>query len=532
MWRSRITARNAEVADSAVEKRSAVCASSALYVVVVVVVVVLAALVVGIAAQTPPPHAQLVIVVDGLRPDFVTAALMPRLTRLGERGIVFTAHHSVLPTVTRVNASSMATGTYAESHGLLGNTVYVPAVNAATGLDTGSRENLEAIARAAGPLLTAPSLGEILPAAGKRLFVAGAGTSGAAFLLNHTVGTGAIVHQEFTRPESLRAHVIETLGPPPASAMPNAALNRRAVDAYLTLGLGEQHADLSFIWISDPDHTAHTKGLGAPETAASLRLADAEIGRIEDALTMKGLLDRTNVIVVSDHGFSTHNAHLQLAELVAPFAKPLGDGSPDIVVTEGAINFRGAVDPARVTAIVAMLQKHPPAGAIFTRAKSGGGAEGIVPGTLSFDVARWSHPRAAEILVSANWNAEPNQAGYPGHTTASGVAGHGSSSPYDIHNTLIAAGPDVREHSVSAVPTSNADLAPTLLRLLGIAIPPSMTGRVIAEGMRNGPAIASVRVEHVSERVVSPDGGYTLTAHLSKAAGRTYLDFTDVSRQP
>src|SRR5580765_1479857 len=474
----------------------------------------------------PPSHAQLVIVVDGLRPDYVTPALMPRLVRLGQRGMVFNAHHSVFPTVTRVNAASMATGTYPESHGLLGNTVYVPAVNHVKGLDTGSRDNLEAIARADGPLLTVPSLGEMLPAAGKRLIVFGAGTSGAAFLLNHTVGTGAIIHQEFTRPERLGSHVLERLGPAPPAAMPNDALNRRAVEAYLTLGLEEMRPDLAFVWISDPDHTAHNKGIGSAASTESIRLADAQIGRIEDTLQAKGLLDRTNIIVVSDHGFSAHSDHLKLAALVAPFAQALPDGSPDIVVTEGALNFRGAVDPARVTAIVATLQKYPPVGAIFTRPKTGGRAEGIVPGTLSFDVARWSHPRSAEILVSANWNAEKNEAGYAGKTTDSGVAGHGTASPYDVHNTLIAAGPDIREHAISDAPTSNADLAPTLLRLLGLKMPATMTGRVIEEALRNGPAIASVTVEHTTETVKTPDGSYTLTAHFSKAAGQTYLDFT------
>ena len=488
----------------------------------------------AVAAWQPAPpaaHAQLVIVVDGLRPDYVTPALMPRLVRLGQGGIVFNAHHSVFPTVTRVNASSMATGAYPESHGLLGNTVYIPAVNAKKGLDTGSRENLEAIARANGPLLTAPSLGEILPAAGKTILAVGSGTSGAAFLLNHTVRTGAIVHQEFTSPPSLSAHVIETLGPVPEKGIPNTALNRRAVDAYLRLGLDEIHPDVTLMWISDPDTTAHNKGIGSETTNESLRLVDAEIGRIEDTLRAKGLADRTNIIVTSDHGFSTHNDHLKLAALVGPFARPLPDGSPDIVVTEGAINFRGAVDPARVRAVVEMLQKHPPAGAIFTRPKAGGGAEGVVPGTLSFDVARWNHARSAEILVSANWNADKNEAGYAGKTTDSGVAGHGTSSPYDVHSTLIAAGPDIREHATSDVPTGNADLAPTLLRLLGLKIPASMTGRVIEEMLRQGPASASVPVEHATETVRVPDGSYTLTAHLSKAAGRTYLDFTDDRRR-
>ena len=92
--------------------------------------VVIAAVAVALRAQQPPPRTHLVIVVDGLRPDYVTADVMPRLTRLGQRGIVFTAHHSVFPTVTRVNASSFVTGAYPETHGLLGNEIYVPSVNA------------------------------------------------------------------------------------------------------------------------------------------------------------------------------------------------------------------------------------------------------------------------------------------------------------------------------------------------------------------------------------------------------------------
>jgi len=486
--------------------------------------------------QPSPSTTHLVIVVDGLRPDYVTPDLMPRLVRLGQRGIVFDAHHSVFPTVTRVNASSFATGTYPESHGLMGNTVYIPAVNATRGLDTGSRENLEAIARADGPLLTAPSLGEILQRAGKKVLAVGSGTSGAAFLLNHTVANGAIIHHEFTRPVGLSAHVVEKLGPPPAHATPNAAQNRRAIDAYLTIGLDEMHPDVTLMWISDPDTTAHSRGIGAPATREALTLVDAEIGRIEDTLQSKGLLGRTNLIVTSDHGFSTHTGTLRLQALVDPFVRTMPDGSRDIVVAEGAIYLRAGPDPARVAAIVAALQRRPEVGAIFTRprvrgAEGPGGPGGTIAGTLSFDVARWNHARAGEILVSGNWDAEKNDAGYPGKTTQTGTAGHGASSPYDIHNTLIAAGPDFRERAVSDAPTSNVDLAPTLLRLLGLPVPATMTGRVIEEALRGGPLPASVRVEHIAESVKTPDGSYELTAHISIAAARRYLDFTEVKRR-
>jgi predicted AlkP superfamily pyrophosphatase or phosphodiesterase len=89
-----------------------------------------AALVVGMAwaglrALQTPPRLQLVIVVDGLRPDQVTTAQMPRLHAIATRGIRFTAHHAVFPTVTRVNAATFVTGVLPARHGLLGNTIYI-----------------------------------------------------------------------------------------------------------------------------------------------------------------------------------------------------------------------------------------------------------------------------------------------------------------------------------------------------------------------------------------------------------------------
>src|SRR5262249_52804748 len=119
--------------------------------------VLAAAIVLALAsplAQAPASRTHLVIVVDGLRPDYVTVDVMPRFYRSGQRGTACRAHHSVFPTVTRVNASSFVTGTYPESHGLLGNTIYIPSVDPAGVLDTGERENLERVARAEGRLLT------------------------------------------------------------------------------------------------------------------------------------------------------------------------------------------------------------------------------------------------------------------------------------------------------------------------------------------------------------------------------------------
>jgi len=95
---------------------------------------------------------------------------------------------------------------------------------------------------------------------------------------------------------------------------------------------------------------------------------------------------------------------------------------------------------------------------------------------------------------------------------------------------LIAAGPDFREHSTSAVPTSNVDLAPTILRLLGLPVPETMTGRPIEEGLVNGPAADSIAVVQSTDSAKNTDGTYEVIAHISTVAGHRYLDYTDVRR--
>jgi arylsulfatase A-like enzyme len=470
------------------------------------------------------------MIVDGLRPDYVTADLMPRLTGLGQRGVVFQAHHAVFPTVTRVNSSSFTTGAYPEAHGLMGNSIYIPRVDATRPLDTAVRENLEAVAKADGPLLTIPTLGEILQKSGKRVFVASAGSAGSAFLLSPVAGTGTIINTDFILPSELNARVSEEIGAAPAVAMPNGPRNRYAVDAYLRVGIDEVRPDVTFLWFGDPDGTAHAHGIGSEITRTALRLVDAEIGRVEDTLRSRGLLGRTNLLVTSDHGFSTHTGELRLAALLEPFTRPMSDGSPDIVNAGGSIHMRGAPDASRLSAIVGALQQRREVGAIFTRPGPKGGSEGIVAGTLSFDVARWNHARSGDILVSANWTHDANKAGYKGTTAQGGAAGHGTSSAYDIHNTLIAAGPDFREQTVSNVPTGNVDLAPTLVHLLGLPPAATMTGRVIHEALRKGPLPSTVKVARVVETVSTPDKSYELSAHLSVVGQYRYLDYTEVKR--
>src|SRR5215467_160592 len=67
----------------------------------------------------------IVLVLDGLRPDSITADETPHLWRLRNEGVNFLNGHSVFPTVTRANATAIATGTYPDRNGIFGNTLYV-----------------------------------------------------------------------------------------------------------------------------------------------------------------------------------------------------------------------------------------------------------------------------------------------------------------------------------------------------------------------------------------------------------------------
>lgn len=486
------------------------------------------------AAPAPAaPNPVIVIVLDGLRPDYVRPDLMPNVHALGQKGVVCAKHHSIFPTVTRVNSTSFSTGCYPARHGIIGNSMYVPAVDKEKPFSTGSAEHLRKLDAATnGGLVGVPTLGELLDGAGLRLFVASSGSSGSAFLLNPRVNGGGIVNSEMVLPESAREHAETILGPPPGEAIPQVTGNRRAVDAVLKIGMDKVSANLVLLWITDPDHTAHPKGIGSPETVAALNHVDEEVGRL--LLEMKKQLGGhdPNVIITSDHGFSTQTSPGTLVQLLVQAGIKKSLASTDVIVSDGAI-YLDRDDEASVAAVVQTLQQTPWIGPIFTPAQEAGGMIGSVPGTFSFDAVRWNHARAGDILVDVTWSDDANAYGWKGSTSLNGVAGHGSSSPYDIHNTLIAAGPDFKSGVVSSVPTGNVDIAPTVCKLLGISPAPPMDGRVLDEILAGGPSPDTITVEtqEVKTERRLDTLVYRCELHFSTAADRRYFDFARTERE-
>jgi len=485
----------------------------------------------AIAEEGPAARLKVVVVIfDGLRPDYITAARMPVLHAFGQRGVVSSAHHSLFPTVTRVNASALVTGASPGRHGILDNVIYLPRVDAERALNTGDGGVMaHADSVLGGSLLSVPTLPALLRARDRRMIVASAGSSGSAYLLAGA-GQATTLNAELTLPGSLEGMTRAVLGDPPADASPNLGLNARAVDALLRIGVDSLDTDVAFLWLSDPDHTAHAAGIGSTLADSSIRAADREFGRLLDGLRGRGLGAGVDVFVVSDHGFSTH------AGRDAPITSVLARFKDRVTTAGSAVYIRRGGDTTRAAVVRALLAA-PAVGAVFTRAPATGGTDGhgIESGSLSFESIGWDHARAGDVLFSANWSHGRNAAGFAGQTDQAGVAGHGTTSPHDISATLVAAGPHVRVGVRSAVPSSNADIAPTLLRLLGIAPAPSMTGRALLELLRDGPEPRSVRVQRDSvvadaSKSTPHATGYRTTLYRSRVNGTRYVDSTRTIR--
>jgi hypothetical protein len=464
----------------------------------------------------------LLVVLDGFRSDYFTPELMPRCHAAALKGVIGKAHHAVLPTVTRVNASTLVTGCLPAHHGLVANTLYVPSLNPAGGISTGSRKRLLAVAEAwGGRLLAVPTLAELLAEHGQSFLACSSGSSGSATLLNPTGAGAGILHPEFCVPENQAPHMYEIAGPKPPETFPARELMRWMTDAYLKISVPEHDPRVTVLWFTDPDHTAHAKGVGAPETREGIRIADEQLGRIFDFHRERGM--KVNVFIVADHGFATHRGRFNVASLLdargwMQRAKP--------VVIEGAI-YLPREHEGDLVEIVRVLQADASVGPIFTPAASPGSWEGTAPGTLSQALAGGGHPHGAQIVAYPNWTAATNAAGFPGTVEEAGGAGHGATSPWEIKGVFAAFGPDIKAGVSSEAPTSNADLAPTITFLTGVPIPKTMDGRVLHEILTGGPSPETLPVQHKTWTAKTPSGNYATTLRATLLEGRCYVD--DVS---
>ncbi|MDB5119631.1 MAG: alkaline phosphatase family protein [Sphingobacteriales bacterium] len=472
----------------------------------------------------------LIVFFDGLRPDYITPEAMPNLYAFKKQGAYGAQHHSVFPTVTRVNASSYATGSYPSAHGIMGNSVYFPEVSKTKSLNTGEAADLNKINEAThGNLLTAISIGEILEQAGEKMMVFSSGSTGQALLQNHKISGGAVINPLMILPESIKEKVIQEVGLVPSGSKSNGHV--WVTDALIKLGLAADGPLVSSIWFSDPDGTAHSDGIGAATSMASIKLVDEQFGRIIKTLQEKGLTSTFNIIISTDHGFVTYVGKEGLTEFLIKKGLKKEINSDDVVVAAGAVYVKDH-DQKVIKNIVSALQEQEWAGAIFTKSKKAGDLKGAIDGTLSFESIHWNNSsRSGDILVDVNWDNRKNAAGYAGASFSKGVAGHGSSSPYEVKIPLIVSGPSFKSAIESNLPTSNVDIVPTILYLHHLKASPTMDGRVMRELLKENTTVAlSAKTETIKTTVKQNWGSYNLTINRSIYDGKQYVNFTKVER--
>jgi arylsulfatase A-like enzyme len=248
-------------------------------------------------------------------------------------------------------------------------------------------------------------------------------------------------------------------------------------------------------------------------------------------LSVKGLTDRFNILISTDHGFVTHIGKQGLTDFLIKQGLKKDKQSDDVVLAGGAIYVKGH-DKIIIKKIISALQAQEWTGAIFTKGKSKKDMKGWVDGTLSFASIHWDHERSADILVDVNWSDAKNAAGYEGTSYSGGVAGHGSLSPYEVHIPLIVSGPGFKKGVELDLPTSNVDIVPTILHLQNIPIPASMDGRVLYELLANQPdqKLVKTKKETIRTNIKTDWGTYELLLERSVTGKYSYVNFSKVTR--
>jgi arylsulfatase A-like enzyme len=188
-----------------------------------------------------------------------------------------------------------------------------------------------------------------------------------------------------------------------------------------------------------------------------------------------------------------------------------------VIAANGGSEYYYVLDhsPAKVLALVRALQERRQYGAIFVRS-----TYPAIPGTLPLSAINAEGPQDSpptpDLIVSFDWNdaavAAGNQA-VPGteYASAQRYRGmHGSFSPRDVHNVLVAQGPHFKAGFVDPLPSGNVDLAPTVAALLNLPFS-APDGRVLSEALAGAAADQHVEVATQSSapirlgRSCSPD---------------------------
>jgi arylsulfatase A-like enzyme len=491
---------------------------------------------------------------DGLRPDFVTERDTPNLFRLAHEGVRFDKHHSIFPTLTMVNATALATGAPPGINGLEGNNFYLPPSAETPKGQIVNAEGANAIlklngaATFKGRLIGLDTITQEVAREGG--YVGVIGKQGPTSVFDNRVATIAdgkdivgemrkdylFASEDLVAPSSANQKITV----PPDSKTTVADEQRDLYFARLVvedaLPAAKAAADagrpaLVVFWQHNPDLTQHIAGLGTLPAMEALSLCDNNLMRVRAAIDALGIADKTDLMVVSDHGFATIKFRIVLSEmLVSAGIKKSHDSTDVVVVPNGGADlvYLSPTEFATPESKQAVLQKivnfaeaQEWCGPIFSRDPAAAPDEparrghrqrapkpylGWIDGTFSQRVVGlYNEARSPDLVISFREEPDadnksltgpgnpafligqigqvstPNKSAELVHpvkgvvyadtgtsqTFTTGMGMHGAAGEREIHNFCAATGPDFRRGFVDLNPTANTDLAPTITQILG-----------------------------------------------------------------
>ena len=426
------------------------------------VLALLAALTGGAAAQDPAPLLML-ISVDGLRPDYVTAAdrhglKIPALRRFLAEGAVAEGVQGVVPTTTYPSHTTMLTGVWPARHGIVANTLFDP-----------ERAGERAWYWYAEDIRV-PTLWDAAASAGwKTASVMWPVSVGARVDWNipefwHLGGPGDARLMRLVSTPGLLVEMEKDLGEFPRGLRVEHDEGRAR---FVTWLLENKRPSLLTLHLIALDHEQHQTGPFTPEVFAVLEKLDAIIGGLR-ATAERLASGRVWLAVVSDHGFVKveHQLNLFVAFRTAGLLK----------IERGRITEWSAV-PWNSGGSAAIVLKDPGDQATRTKVRetlaslAADPAHGI-DRVLEADLlhARGGFPTAS-FLVGLR----------PGFSMASGFTGgvvtrssggqHGHLPDLaDLRAAFFLVGPGVPAGRPLGV-IDMRDIAPTLARRTGLALP-------------------------------------------------------------
>jgi arylsulfatase A-like enzyme len=258
--------------------------------------------------------------------------------------------------------------------------------------------------------------------------------------------------------------------------------------------------------IDDAGHASG--GINAPESMGPvIANADKQIGRIIDAYQQAGVYGQTVFVVISDHGMTPVTRTISQAAIdriciesgnfAASFGAAIG-----LVNPENAKAVAEKIETARLPGIHGAYYKVKSADGSYSYEPAGATAAsltGDVDKAYRYLLSTWASEKSMviELIPAENWHVELKTG-----TGKPFIGNHDSPTWLQQHNILLIAGPGVNRGTASQSPARLADVAPTVLTLMGIT-PEKMDGTVLADALQS-PSETQVRAQSSANGELMP----------------------------